>query len=113
MHCIKRKREKGDFGLQQIWEGSRGRLIYIRERGRRRRGFCDCQKGRERSFQGKMKEARKRPVGKIWEYKKQWRFSHRKEVFPGMFTIDPFLIPIILLMYEFSLNFESRSDARG
>ena len=45
--------------------------------------------------------------------KDQWRFSHRKEVFPGMFTVDPFLISIILLVYESSLGFESRLDARG
>ena len=46
--------------------------------------------------------------------KDQWRFSHRKEVFPSMFTVDSFLIPIIFfVMYEFSLDFESRLDARG
>ena len=45
--------------------------------------------------------------------KDQRRFSHQKEVFPGMFTVDPFLISIILLMYEFSLDFESCSNAKG
>ena len=34
-------------------------------------------------------------------------------MFPGMFAVDPFLIPIILLIYEFSLDFESRLDAKG
>ena len=35
-------------------------------------------------------------------------------MFPSMFTVDSFLILIILfVMYEFSLDFESRLDAKG
>ena len=72
----------------------------------------DCE-GRERGCQGKRKEARKRRVRKYENTKTSGDFFHRKQVFPGMFTVDPFLIPIILLMYESSLGFESRLDARG
>ena len=81
---FKKGREEGIF-LQQIW------------------GFLGIVRAEREGFKG-----RGRKHGKD-----QWRFSHRKEVFPGMFTVDPSLIPIILLMYEFSLDFESRFDARG
>ena len=76
--------------------------IYTRERKKNKRILWIVKAERE-VFKG-----RERKHGKD-----QWRFSHRKEVFPGMFIIDPSLIPIILLMYEFSLDFESRLDARG
>ena len=115
MHYIKKEREKRDFPRADLGS-SLGEDWYIYMREEEKMNFLEDSlmvKGRERGCQGKRKEAWKRPVGKIWEYKNQWRFSHRKEVFPGMFTVDPFLIPIILLMYEFLLDSESRLDARG
>ena len=76
--------------------------IYTRERKKNKRILWIVKAERE-VFKGRERK----------HEKDQWRFSHRKEVFPGMFTVDPSLIPIILLMYEFSLDFESRFDARG
>ena len=80
-----------------------GRLIYICEGGRKTGRILWIVRAEREVF-----KERGRKHGK-----NQWRFSHRKKVFPGMFTIDPSLIPIILFMYEFSLDFESRLDARG
>ena len=71
------------------------------------------KEGRER-FSEEEEGSTKKTNGKNLRIQNQWRFFHWKEVFPGMFTIDSFLILIILfVIYEFSLDFESRLDARG
>ena len=85
------------FSRLGFWEVDTN--VYIKKRTEER-GFSETSFHRKRNEarESEGKDLRIQNQWRFFENINQWRFSRQKEALLGMFTVDSFFIPIIILL---------------